>query len=209
MIGRFLGEESVERLAEFARERVAAFYRVVAEQQGKQPRFFVEKGPLGRLRLEAMVDLYPGLRQVVVFRDPRDTVCSILAYREKRPQAQLVRDGEVDESFMQEVAQNVRGMLSQSEELADRAAVMRYEDLIQSPVTALEPVLANLGVDSSPVTIDAMIERAQADFPRMKRHLTSDSVEASIGRWRTDMDEGFKARANEIFGDVLVKLGYA
>jgi hypothetical protein len=42
----------------------------------------------------------------------------------------------------------------------------------------------------------------------MKRHLTSNSVEASIGRWHRDMDDDFKARANEIFGDVLVKLGY-
>ena len=85
---------------------------------------------------------------------------------------------------------------------------MRYEDLIQSPVEALGPVLEHLGVDSSPAVIEAMMERAEVDFPRMKRHITSESVEASIGRWRRDMDEDFKARANEIFGDVLVKLGY-
>lgn len=208
VIGRFLGQESVERFADLARERVEAFYRVVAEQQGKEPEFFVEKGPLGRLRLEAMADLYPGMRQVIIFRDPRDTVCSILSYREKRPDAQLVSEGDVDDNFMEDVARGFRGMLSHASKLADRAATVRYEDLIQSPVTALEPVLESLGVDSSPAVIEAMIHQAEADFPRMKRHLTSDSVEASIGRWHRDMDDDFKARANEIFGDVLVKLGY-
>ena len=45
---------------------------------------------MGRLRLELLGDLLPGTREIALFRDPRDTLCSILAYSARNPRAALV-----------------------------------------------------------------------------------------------------------------------
>src|SRR5262249_24379892 len=81
--------DSVRTLLGFARERTESFYLMVAEVQGKQPSTFVEKAPYGRVRRAAIADLFPGMREFVLFRDPRDTLSSIMAYSERNPNARL------------------------------------------------------------------------------------------------------------------------
>ena len=59
------------------------------------------------------------------------------------------------------------------------------------------------------VTIVAgMLERASAENPEMKRHLTSSDVSTSLGRWKSSLTPELQSVANNAFGDVLQQFGY-
>jgi glycosyltransferase involved in cell wall biosynthesis len=206
----FLGGEGVQRLAEIARERVEGFYRFAARQQGKEPRGFVEKGPFGRVRLEVIEDLFGSLRELVLFRDPRDTLCSILSYQARYPGATLVRKS-LDASrrdHLEEIAASFAGMLGQAAERGDRTLVVRYEDVVERPRAALPRILEHLELDRSAETIEAMTDAALIDDERSSAHLTSASVAASVGRWQNELDASTRALATSVFRDVLGELQY-
>ena len=90
----------------------------------------------------------------------------------------------------------------------DRAHLIRYEDLITRPAETLQGVLAYLEVDASSAVVDGMIDRASAENPEMKRHLTSSDVSTSLGRWKSSLSPELQTVANSAFGDVLQQFGY-
>ena len=54
-----------------------------------------------------------------------------------------------------------------------------------------------------------MIEGAErSDVERQERHKTTPNLAASIGRWRTDLDDGLREAAEDAFGKALAELGY-
>src|SRR5207245_828192 len=81
--------------------------------------------------------------------------------------------------------------------------------LILRPEPTLAGVFDYLGVDSSAATIADVLEHAHAAEQRgQKGHQTSGGPEASIGRWRADLDDELKRACREAFDDILVELGY-
>ena len=90
----------------------------------------------------------------------------------------------------------------------ERAHLIRYEDLITQPRETLRGVLEYLELEGSPATIDGMLERASAENPEMRQHLTSSDVSTSLGRWRSSLSPELQAVANAAFGDVLQQFGY-
>ena len=203
-----LGRETPEALVELARQRVQAFYDSVAHHQGKHaPAYFVEKSPGLRPRaMEFMAEAFPGLRDIVLLRDPRDVLCSILAYKQKNPNAVLVRkDPGLDSDFLERMAGTYRAALAYMRLAGERAILVRYEDLVEDPAKTLAAMLAHLGVDQGNGTIATMVDARQAG---MEVHQTAPSVEQSIGRWRRDLSDGDQSRANDAFEEALVGLGY-
>jgi tRNA-dihydrouridine synthase len=100
-------------------------------------------------------------------------------------------------------------MISESwSERHERAHLIRYEDLIQSPGETLRGLLAYLNLDHDDATINGMIGRAAEENPEMLRHRTSGEVSSSIGRWRQSLDPDLREACQEIFGDVLEQFGY-
>ena len=82
------------------------------------------------------------------------------------------------------------------------------EELIQQPLPTLATVAEYLGIDQSPTTLSAMLERASQDTPELERHRTSESASASIGRWRRDLDPSLQQTAAEAFNEALSAFGY-
>ena len=91
----------------------------------------------------------------------------------------------------------------------DRAILIRYEDLIMEPQPTLRRILDYLELDSSDATIAGILDRASAENPEMKQHLTSSDVSTSLGRWRSSLSPELHSVANAAFGDVLQQFGYA
>jgi hypothetical protein len=209
VIRGYLGRENVRQLASWARAQIAAFYAVVARDQGKEnAEAFVEKAPLDRALLSTLADLFPDLRELLMFRDPRDTLCSILAYKEKNPAAAFQGDRPgTGDAYMRRLAQSFRVRLRQSKR-SPRAMVVRYEDLVTEPASTLRAVLTHAGLDASEEVIRRMLELDSAEEGRLADHRTTATAQGSIGRWRKDMDASLQARATEAFRDVLIELGY-
>jgi hypothetical protein len=80
--------------------------------------------------------------------------------------------------------------------------------LITRPTEILHGVLTYLELDATDATINGMIDRASAENPEMKRHLTSSEVSTSLGRWKSSLTPELQSVANSAFGDVLKQFGY-
>jgi hypothetical protein len=202
----YLANDSVRALLGFARERTESFYRMVAGVQRKEPSTFVEKAPYGRVRRAALADLFPGMREFVLFRDPRDTLSSILAYSERNPNARLAGGVEELEARVDALASSYLGMISELPEL-DRSLPILYEDLVTSPAETLARMLRHLDLDSSEEAVGRTLASAESDGVP-DRHRTTKNPASSIGRWERDLPTPVRGLANERFAEVLGALGY-
>jgi hypothetical protein len=116
---------------------------------------------------------------------------------------------ETDEEFARYLRNTTIRQLARSwPKRKDRAHLIRYEDLITRPHEVLPGVLRYLEVDASEQTVSGMLERASAENPEMKQHLTSSNVSNSLGRWKSSLTPELQTVANSAFGDVLEQFGY-
>jgi hypothetical protein len=206
-----MGKEYVERLARFCQEMAEETYLRIAAGQGQSNvRYMAEKHRADNLPW-LVWELYPNAKEIFLVRDFRDVYSSMLAYNEKFGRRAFgPAHIETDEQFAQFLRKSTIQNLSRSwPKRQERAHLIRYEDLITQPRETLRGVLDYLELDASEATIVGMVERASAENPEMKRHLTSSDVATSLGRWKSSLSPELQAVANTAFGDVLQQFGYA
>ena len=95
----WFGAEAPEELAAFCQRNIDAAYLRLARDQDEAPgRYFAEKNhPTYAPRLLAHV--YDGAKEIVLVRDVRDIICSMLAFDRKRQSLNFQRDDADVEAF--------------------------------------------------------------------------------------------------------------
>ena len=205
----FLATEGIEAVARLCLGRIDAFYRENARQENKADvRFYAEKCLPDR-EAALMRSLYPGRREVVLVRDLRDMICSILAFNRKRGFNGFGRENvQTDEQYMDYLRVSAQLLLDVVQSAANDRAVclLRYEDFIQRPHVTLRTVLVFLGLDAC----DEVIEKMLAPVPQevLALHRTSSDFAASIGRWRTEFTPTMKEAFRTHLEAVSLQLGY-
>lgn len=210
-LGEWFGREYVEQLGSFCQQQIEECYRRIGEAQGQaDATFFAEKHRADSLPW-LVWELYPEAKELFLVRDFRDVVSSMLAFNVKQGRRVFgPAHVQTDEDFARYLRNSTVRQLARSwPKRRDRAHLIRYEELIGQPAETLRGMLAYLGLDSDEVTVAEMIERASADNPEMARHLTSQNVTTSIGRWRESLSPSLQAVCNEVYADVLTEFGYA
>jgi hypothetical protein len=202
------GPENVSLLAGNCQSMVEAFYNRVAAMHGKrQPVYFIEKVVPTNLTYRLFYELYAA-RTILMVRDPRDMISSILAFNRKRGTVEFGRRGvDSDETYVA-VVKHQMDMLAAAWTGTPGGVLLRYEDLITRPAHTLSALLEQCGLDYSPDLIRRMLDLALADDEGMKFHRTSSSAEESIGRWKRDLSPSVKASCDDLLGDVLQQFGY-
>jgi hypothetical protein len=209
-IQQWLGHDGVDALAAFSQERIDAFYKQVGRLQGQtEPTYFAEKH-LPDIRIPDMIrEVYPRAQEVILVRDFRDMVASILAYNAKRGYTAFGREHvDNDEEYIYRLRPSALRLLESWRQRSDKAYLLRYEDLIWHPVETLSALLEYLELDAAPLTVKGMIHRAFEEVPGQEQHRTSPDADSSIGRWRSDLDPSLQAACQQAFGDVLEEFGY-
>lgn len=182
------------RTTDYSQEAIGEFYRRLAADRGKPAaRFFAEKGnnlhkPTRMFTRRA----FGQVREIVILRDPRDVLCSQMAYFSSTPEkafAQL--------SHATRVLHAIRG------EPQDDIHFIRYEDMVRGDADAFAALSAFIGTAIEP---EGGGERRQDVF---RNHGTSPSPEASMGRWRSDLPEAWRDRCASEWKDFLEASGYA
>ena len=209
-LARWLGSEHVAELAAFAQQRIDAVYMRVAALGDDQPEFFAEKCLPERNVPQLIHELYPDGRELFLVRDFRDMLCSIRSFNEKRGTAAFGFDGPgAEEAYVFDVlAPSVENILREWRARGDTAHLVRYEDLIADPVSTLRGVLEHAGLDSSDARVDDMLARAAEPAPGMAVHRTAAEPQASIGRWRAELDPHLQVVCKRAFGEALTEFGY-
>ena len=208
-VERYLGKENVLQLAEFARERIACFYAEVAHRPADSLAYFVEKTQPASVAPEVLRQFYPGTKEVFLARDPRDIAASTIAYNRKRGYPQFGRElVSSDEEFIRgPLREGVESLLTAWRRRGGDAFMMRYEDVIQWPRVVLKDVFDYVGIDSSDAILDEVLENAESPQAR-ELHQTSESVAASVERWRTDLPPELAAAADDALGELAEQFGY-
>ena len=205
----WFGGESAVDLAAFCQQSIDASYLRIARDQDEAPgRFFAEKNtPTYAARLLSHV--YDGAREIILVRDFRDMICSMLAFDGKRQTRDFQRDDLDVEAFAVRTVEEFRQLVAVRTERRGSALLLRYEDLIAEPHASLRRVAEYTGIDASPAAIERMVEVSRLDDETTRAHRTSDNGPRSIGRYRYDMNEDLRGLCQEIGGDLLSRLGYA
>jgi hypothetical protein len=207
---QWLGSDHVERLADFCRDRITSFYGRLASEQDR-PRYFAEKCiPKVPAYADILRHLYPGTREIILVRDFRDMLCSILAYNRRAGENLFGRENfGTDEDYVRGfVRDQVNFVHASWMERGERAHLLRYEDLLSDPTTTLDSLFSYLDLDWSPDLLEASLlsDRARSE---QREHGTSADGENSIGRWRAELEPSLQRVCEESFGEALANFGYS
>ncbi len=209
----WLAVRHVESLLPFALARIEEFARATAELEGKadSATLFCEKFGVGSFAQPFLTSLVPGAREILLVRDPRDMICSMLAYNRKRSVDGFGRDQvSSDAEFIHWWRGGVEKSLAEWQGRSDAAMRLKYEDLILEPLATLERIFAHVGVESDDDTVEAVLDRAvRGRRDVQKRHQTAPDPTSSIGRWREEFTPELAAAADESLADLVEAFGYA
>jgi hypothetical protein len=207
----WLGNGAVEDVAAMCRDRIEAFFRQVAARQGKPgATYFLEKFLSEPVVLDLLGELYPEAGEVILVRDFRDVVSSVLAFNRKRGYQAFGREHvDSDAEYIRGIAhRQALGVLQRWEEQKDKAHLVRYENLLTEPEETLTGILEFVGVNASPDVVAETLQRARDDSPSMDHHRTAKDPAATIGRWREDLSPELIAACAESLDPVLEAFGY-
>jgi len=148
------------------------------------------------------------LRIVYCFRDPRDVLLSTIDHGKK------ILDSGENHTFASMVdfdkaLQNVRAWLGIWKRYADMPEVLtvKYEEMIQDPVTVTKKIEEFLGVSVSPAKRQEILWKFSKDnFDGDRRGMHFNK--AKIFRYKTEMTEGQKVKCGAEFGDYLKAMNY-
>lgn len=207
--------EGVEDLVRQAMRSIDRFYALADSIDGRQsagedgvPRYFTEKN----LRPEWFFwEAYPAAKEVFLVRDFRDVVVSSLAANAKWGKRFFGRGAVTsDREWIAHRADMARPwILEPWRQRADRAFLVRYEELILQPERTLKGVLDYLELDSDPTVVRRMLESAThgQDRGTRERHMTAGDPVASIGRWKKDLAPGLREACEEAFAEFFDAFG--
>lgn len=193
------------------RQRIEAFFRQVAEMQGKPgATYFLEKFLSEPVVLDLLGEIYPDAGEVILVRDFRDVASSVLAFNRKRGYQAFGREHvDSDADYIRGVAhRQALGVLQRWEEQKEVAHLVRYEDLLTQPEQTLQGILEFIGVSASADVVAGTLERARRDSPSMDHHRTARDPAATIGRWREDLSPELIAACAESLDPILEAFGY-
>jgi Sulfotransferase family len=204
-LAEWLGREHVDGLASFCLQKVEDWYAIVARAQGKEPIYFAEKNLLRTpLQGVGVSDLYPDAREVFLVRDFRDMACSWLSFR---PDMWSKAGLDTDRAHREIVLRWAHLLVSSWRDRKEQAHLVRYEDIVLKPRETLRGVFDFLDIDSSGETVDLAISAGAAD-ESFTAHGTSSDLQETVGRWRREGDEAFRAALNDDFRAPLDEFGY-
>ncbi|MBK8165793.1 MAG: sulfotransferase [bacterium] len=171
------------------------------------PVFYAEKnlGPATLVR-----EARPDGREIFLVRDPRDMICSTLAFIDKRGETGFGRqDVQTDLEYVRHRAAMARPwVLEPWLARGDTAILVRYEELVRDGAGVLARIFAHLGLDGTPGTIADIMACIAAPTDALKSHMTTATPTASIGRWRTDLPPDLREACEQEFAEFLLTFGY-
>ncbi len=196
-------------LADFCKDSVNRFYGTMAYGVKEDSVFFAEKCPPTPHIQPLFWEFYPQGKEIILVRDFRDMVSSIMAFNKKRGYAGFGREAaSSDEEYIQRLRGSARALLDAWKQRSSKAFLLRYEDLVSRPFETLQEMLAYLNLETSNTILERMLHVSSRNDRETKYHKTSRSPQQSVGRWQHDLDDALKALCQSTFGDILKAFDY-
>jgi hypothetical protein len=185
--------------------RAAAQTRERLRRPDAEVRYYAEKH-LSTWRID--LDRLPPIRVIALLRDPRDTYVSILSFSKKRERTGRQRSmgrrsGESHDDWLERHLDRQKDRLRWIGDAMESETfpVVRYEDLVLNLESEARRLEGILGVELDPAAVIA-------DTRLRSKHVSAATPEASVGRWRTEMNPEVVKLFNEELGTELQALGF-
>jgi hypothetical protein len=209
-IQTWMGVNAVEALASFCQSRIEALYEEIAEYFDRREVVYFAERYVPTVVPYLMWEMYPQARELILVRDFRDMVASIMAFDAKRGFYGFDRPpGESDADYVSRLGQRVtKRLLGSWKQRSDRAHLVRYEDLVRQPQETIERILEYLELDRDSEIVETMRRNLWERTDQTEQHRTTAAPEASIGRWRQDLSPELQRACEQSFGEALDEFGY-
>jgi hypothetical protein len=220
---RYFRKQQIEELAYFCQEQIDKYIEQILNFQKQigegleNPLYFAEKliNPsrdteyLSRLIWE----LYPQGKEIILVRDFRDMFCSVLSFMKKRDLMICFgldfQHAHTEQEYVEITKQRIDFIWNCWETRKHKAYLVRYEDLIEKPLPILKGIFEYLNIDHDEATLQMILEKASLRNAEMTDHITSSTVDASLGRWKKDLSPTLQRLCNEAFKPALEAFGYS
>lgn len=170
---------------------IGKFYATLAASQGKPTAaIFCEKGDIDEAARRGARLFFGTVREIVLIRDPRDLLCSAMAFWNFAAEEALT----VLRSGLARLARIIR-------QAGADTLVIRYEDLLLDPVGSRRALADFIGLERP-------IQVAETTGALFQRHGTAGNPAASIGRWKRDLAPDLTAACDAAFGTFMRDFNY-
>ena len=154
-------------------------------------------------------ELYSHRKQIFLFRDPRDVICSIHSFFEKTGVSITGKTVTFsDLAFPKMIMEGFQLLWQRYIRQKDSAHRINYEHLIVNTEDELMALLRYLEVNSTSRVARKMIEKGSKRDQSSETHQTSSSPESSTQRWKTDLPESLQLFCSDLAGEELSAAGY-
>ena len=173
----------------------------------------VEKSAMNAVAMDTLGELFPDAMLVLLIRDGRDVVASLLDRdwkdpRSGEPFAYTQHAGTAASYWLQLV--NLALEAKSRLDRPDRVYILRYEDLVKSPEQTLRALFSHINVSWDEGVLEfyrsrrPLVGMEYDSWARLRRPLSP----RSIGRWKRDLSVDQRAQVKSVLGVALVELGY-
>jgi hypothetical protein len=206
---QWIGRSYVEQLASFCQRSIDSYYRRFTDVDRRpDASHFAEKCMPNHIPW-LFWELYPETREIILIRDVRDVVCSMLAFNAKRGHEAFGRENSAsDEEFVKGLRYSVSRLARDWKSRFGQAYLLRYEDLVLRPTETVRPLLAHLGLGLKRADVERLVARASRTTADTSAHRTSRDAASSVGRWRRDLPPKLLQLCRRELGDLLEEFGY-
>jgi hypothetical protein len=181
-----------ERLSEGFRDVIAEYYlRLAGDRRKPSARFFAEKNNNLQYLVRSFTRrAFPGAREIITIRDPRDVMCSQMSYFKM----------DAERSFA-ELSHATEITLEIHAEKSPDVCFHRYEDLLRGEKDSFLRLSKFLQTAIEPLTDESI----QDIFVS---HGTSANAHATLERWRSDLNQEWQKRCLQAWRPFLEAFGY-
>lgn len=189
------------------REACNLVYLLYASKEGKTPIWIGEKNNYYVSHFDELKKSDPSANYIIIVRDVRDVICSYRDLNRKK----------VKSKHAPSLPTTLKGMIDKwrgdNEFLLMHkpkdALLIRYEDLINNPVSTLQKASNALGLDFEMGMLDYYLENDEPkDFMEWKENTFKPISNTSIGRYKNDLDSNEIKIIEKECGSLLKQFGY-
>ncbi len=196
-----------KKLTKFAKETIDDYYLNASSDDIS---YFAEKGVVHDPTLTLMNQLYKKPKYIFLIRDFRDMYASIINFNKKRGfKAFGMENYKTDEEYIESLGRYCNNsFINAYENLKDKSMLVKYEDLINNKSETLKLVFEYLEIDRSNSIIDDIHNRTGGKSKDEQKHMTTQDINKSIGRYQEILDSDTIKLLNKSFEKSLKYFGY-
>jgi hypothetical protein len=172
-----------------------------------------EKSPNNVFFFEHLNHMFPDSPLIHVIRDGRDVVCSLLTMQWMDPKTgkplEYTRDVRKAAEYWARAVRTGQTVARQKPSVAKRYVELRYEELVNDPVSTLHPLFTFLDEPWDPAVLQFHQQQRNLAGESSAEQVSRELYTSAVARWQRDLKPEHKSAIKDVAGDLLVELGYA